>query len=116
MREGGKVMLSRTKLAVATIATMLAGTALAATPALADHMGRGHGGGPGFGFSFGVGPGPYYGYNGYYEPAVPEYDYTYSEPAYVYNDTEAWCAARFRTYDSVTHTYTGYDGLPHRCP
>ncbi len=134
-------MHTKTKLAVASIATaaMLAGSTLIAGPAAAAPfhgpgmgtmtfagpgggdwwMRRGghwhHGGngwiGPAIGFGAGVAVGsalayPYYGYG-------PYYDYG---PSYVYNDADAWCAARYRTYDPVTHTYTGYDGLPHPCP
>jgi hypothetical protein len=76
----------------------------------------------GFGAGVTVGPAPYYAYD---EPsyAYGEPSYTYSEPAYTYtersyvdNDMDAYCAARFRTYDPVTHTYMGYDGLRHSCP
>lgn len=87
-----------------------------------------HGGGwigPAVGFGAGVAVGsalaaPYYAapYYAYDEPYYG-YDapvYTYSRPYDAYNDADAYCAARFRTYDPVTHTYMGYDGLPHPCP
>lgn len=41
----------------------------------------------------------------YYEPA----------PAAV-GDPIAYCAQRFRSYDPVSQTYVGRDGLRHRCP
>jgi len=93
------------------------------------HHGRHHGGGnwigPAIGFGAGVAIGsalaaPYYDapYYAYDEPpyVYEEPSYTYSRPDYADNDAEAYCAARFRTYDPVTHTYMGYDGLPHPCP
>jgi hypothetical protein len=80
--------------------------------------------GPAFGFGAGVavGPAPYYTYDEpNYAYSEPSYTYTapaytYTAPAYAYNDADAWCAARFRTYDPTTGTYMGYDGLPHSCP
>jgi hypothetical protein len=117
-------MLTMTKLALAAAAA-LAATALAVVPASADPMWGNHGHwhhGPdvGFGFSFG---GPYYGYDGYYAPGYA-YDYgepdygppAYAPPAYASNDAEAYCASRFRSYNPVTQSYTGYDGLQHPCP
>jgi hypothetical protein len=64
--------------------------------------------GPAIGFGAGVAIGsalaaPYYG--------AP---YAYG-PAYAYDDSSSSCAARFRSYNPVTHTYTGYDGLQHPC-
>jgi hypothetical protein len=114
-------MLPRTKLALAAAAA-LAASALVTIPASADPMWGGdhghwhHGPDVGFGFSFG---GPYYGYDGYYAPG---YAYDYGEPDYgpppdyADNNAEAYCAARFRSYDPVTRTYTGYDGVQHPCP
>jgi len=40
----------------------------------------------------------------------------YAPPAYASNDAEAYCASRFRSYNPVTQSYTGYDGLQHPCP
>jgi hypothetical protein len=31
-------------------------------------------------------------------------------------DSVAYCAAHFRSYDSSTGTYLGYDGMRHSCP
>jgi hypothetical protein len=31
-------------------------------------------------------------------------------------NTDAYCAQRFRSYDPVTHSYLGYDGMVHACP
>jgi hypothetical protein len=28
----------------------------------------------------------------------------------------AWCAQHYKTYNPYTGTFTGYDGLQHRCP
>lgn len=80
-----------------------------------DHHGDWSGGGFGIGLGFG---GPYYGYDGYYGDYAYDYgpSYYYSAPAYAYNDANAYCASRFRSYNPVTHTYTGYDGLQHPCP
>jgi hypothetical protein len=32
------------------------------------------------------------------------------------NDTVAYCAQRYRSYDPASGTYTGYDGNRHPCP
>lgn len=32
------------------------------------------------------------------------------------NDSVAYCAQRYRSYNPATGTYTGYDGLQHPCP
>jgi hypothetical protein len=63
---------------------------------------------------------PYYFYDPYYHPYYDApYDYgPYYHPpkSYSYRDPIASCAARFHTYNPVTHTYIGKGGLPHRCP
>jgi hypothetical protein len=83
-------------------------------------------------FNFGQ---PYYGYSYYglypYSSApyyyAPDYDAPYYyEPYhyhpryhsgyYGYGDPATSCAARFHTYNPVTHTYIGKDGRPHHCP
>lgn len=53
----------------------------------------------------------YYGYpSGYYGPV-------YAVPApYLGGDAVAYCVQRFRSYDSYSGTYLGYDGLRHPCP
>jgi hypothetical protein len=40
-----------------------------------------------------------------------------NQPRYVYggDSYNSYCAQRFRTFDPATGTYTGYDGLQHRC-
>jgi hypothetical protein len=50
--------------------------------------------------------------------ARPAYGYGYGAPVAVYpaNDAVAYCESRFRSYNPATGTYTGYDGLYHRCP
>lgn len=49
---------------------------------------------------------PYYGYGGpYYAPA----------PRYRYSNHDAYCHSRFRSYNSATGLYFGYDGRYHRC-
>jgi hypothetical protein len=47
---------------------------------------------------------PYYGGYGY-APA----------PRYRYSNHDAYCHARFRSYNSATGFYLGYDGHYHRC-
>ena len=47
---------------------------------------------------------PYYGY--YPRP------YRYQA---AYGNRDAYCHLRFRSYNSHTRTYTGYDGRQHRC-
>jgi hypothetical protein len=73
---------------------------------------HGHYRGYGYGY-FGAGlvagallAAPYYGYD----------YYPYGYGASGYGDADAYCVARFRTYDPATHTYIGYDGLLHHCP
>ena len=46
---------------------------------------------------------------------------TYAPPLYApvppeIADAIAYCARRYRSYDPVTQTYLGYDGLRHPCP
>lgn len=38
----------------------------------------------------------------------------YGRPGY--SSAEAYCAQRFRSWDPVSRTYLGYDGLRHPCP
>jgi hypothetical protein len=40
----------------------------------------------------------------------------YDEPAPVSGDAIAYCRQRFRSYDPVSQTYLGFDGLRHPCP
>jgi hypothetical protein len=40
----------------------------------------------------------------------------YVEPAPVADDAIAYCMRRFRSYDPVSQTYLGFDGLRHPCP
>jgi hypothetical protein len=54
-------------------------------------------------------PRPYY----YYDYGPPAYAY---EPGPGYDDAEACCEARFRSYDPRSGTYMGYDGRRHPCP
>ena len=57
---------------------------------------------------------PYYGY-GYGEPyyGPPRY---HAPPRYrYYGNHDAYCHARFRSYNSATGLYLGYDGRFHRC-
>jgi len=71
-------------------------------------------GGPyqGFGPSYEYYYGP--GYFGPYRYPPPYYDGYY--PRYhEHGDAVASCAARFRSYDPVTHSYLGYDGQRHHC-
>jgi hypothetical protein len=58
---------------------------------------------------------PYYGYGGYYDTGYyPSYGYGASYVAA--GNGSAYCAQRFRSYDPVSGTYLGYDGLRHPCP
>jgi len=54
-------------------------------------------------------------YNDWYAPRyyVPRYYYPRYAPNYGTRDTS--CHARYRSYNSRTGTYTGYDGKQHRC-
>jgi hypothetical protein len=45
-----------------------------------------------------------------YQPAP---GVVYADPG---SDADAYCAARFRSYDPRSGTYLGYDGLRHACP
>jgi hypothetical protein len=39
-----------------------------------------------------------------------------AQPQYYYgNNWDAYCASKYRSYKRSTGTYTGYDGLQHRC-
>lgn len=57
----------------------------------------------------------YYGYPpyGYYAPYPPPYAYYRPYPG---GAGVAYCLRRFRSYDPVSMTYLGYDGLRHPCP
>jgi len=83
--------------------------------------------GPGVGFGAGALIGgaiaasrPWYGYG--YGPSAYGYPYdtydTYAyEPGYsLGGDDIGYCQQRFRSYDPVSRTYLGYDGLRHPCP
>jgi len=54
---------------------------------------------------------PYYYGPYYYGPAYYG-DYAYSPGG----SNEAYCAQRYRSYDSGSGTYLGYDGMRHPCP
>jgi hypothetical protein len=43
-------------------------------------------------------------------------DATVAGPRLVYERDSTYCAQRYRSYDSVTGTFLGYDGLRHPCP
>ena len=49
--------------------------------------------------------------------AAPVYEPypVYGAPAYD-GDARAYCASRFKSWDPVSETYLGYDGLRHPCP
>jgi hypothetical protein len=121
------VMLRKTMLAAfATVAIAVGAISSTIAPASAE---------VGLLFNFGQ---PYYGayYYGlspysfgsdYYSPYFgPGYDAPYDyriyhyhsqyHAAYPYGDPVASCAARFHTYNPVTHTYIGKNGVPHHCP
>ena len=55
----------------------------------------------------------YYGYDDYGYDYGPTY--YYGGGGYGYGGS-SYCASRFRTYDPVSGTYMGYDGLRHPCP
>jgi len=46
-----------------------------------------------------------------YAPAPPP-----PAPAYVAGDAAAYCAQRYRSYDPVSRTFMGYDGVRRPCP
>lgn len=52
---------------------------------------------------------PYYGGPGYYYG--PRY-----APAPVYDDSEAYCMQRYKSYDPASGTYLNYDGNRYPCP
>jgi len=66
----------------------------------------------------------YYGYDPYYYPgpyyaAPPGPVYGPPGPAYgppVAGDPVAYCKQRYKSYDSATGTYLGFDGVRHPCP
>jgi hypothetical protein len=100
----------------------------AATGAIIAAEGRRHRGGyyywrggcylrrPG-GVWFGVAP-SYCGWPGYYPPAAYYPPPAYYPPYAYYAPSAAiaYCARRYRSYDPVTQTFLGYDGLRHPCP
>ncbi len=45
---------------------------------------------------------------------APHYYYA-PRYGYGYGSRDAYCHARYRSYNSYTHTYTGYDGRHHYC-
>lgn len=47
---------------------------------------------------------------------APYYAYAYSPRYRFRGDAVAYCMRRFRSYDPVSGTYLGYDGLRHPCP
>lgn len=53
-------------------------------------------------------PYDYYGY--------PGYDYGYGSYGYAPGGAVAYCEQRFRSYDPISGSYLGYDGLRHPCP
>jgi len=121
---GRSVMFRKTLLATFTTAAVAVGaTSSTIAPASAD-----------IGLFFNLGQ-PYYGayYYGlypfttgsdyyspyYFAPGAPYEVYHYHPPyhsSYSYGDPVASCAARFHTYNPVTHTYIGKNGIPHHCP
>jgi len=128
--------MQRSSKMMALAAMLAAMSAVPVTNADAARWSRGgghwghHGGGFGRGLALGLGGAilggalagsyyygrpRYYGYSGYYD--YDDYDYG---PTYYYGGGygggEARCRATFRSYDPSTGTYTGYDGLTHRCP
>jgi hypothetical protein len=80
--------------------------------------GQGQGQGQGYGYAptagYAYAPGPGYGY-------APTAGYAYAPgPGYANSDEDgddaSYCQQRFRSYDSRSGTYMGYDGLRHSCP
>jgi hypothetical protein len=71
---------------------------------------------------------PSYSTGGYYNPGYsikyryPLYSTSYSNPGYAAgyytssDQTAAYCAHRFKSYDPGSGTYLGYDGQRHPCP
>jgi BA14K-like protein len=67
----------------------------------------------GYDYGYDYAPG-YYGYG--YAPGY-SYDPGYSSYGYSAGGGDvAYCAQRYRSYDPVSGTYLGYDGLRHPCP
>ena len=80
------------------------------------------GGTSGRGGALASGPYAYYDGPGYYE-APAYYDDQYVDdgavavvPAPVGEDSAAYCAQRYRSYDPASQTYLGNDGYRHPCP
>jgi hypothetical protein len=66
------------------------------------------------------GPGPGYAppppaYGGGYGPPPPRYGYGPPPPPR-YSEAAAYCAQRYRSYDPVSQTFMGYDGIRRPCP
>jgi BA14K-like protein len=58
-----------------------------------------------------------YGYD--YYPFFPYgfFGFSHGEAyGYRYGEADAWCAARFHTYNPATHTYVGFGGHLRHCP
>ena len=108
-------MLKRIGLGLATAAAAAALMAATAAPADARTSFSFSIGTGGFGFfPFGrpfYAPTYSYAYAPYYysAPAV-----TYAAP-YGYNSHVAWCQAHYRSYNTATDTFLGYDGKYHYC-
>jgi hypothetical protein len=83
---------------------------------------RGHGGrgwgGAAAGFAAGAILGGIIASQPYYGPGPYYYGPVYGPGPYYYGpgDPVAYCMSRFRSYDPVSGTYMGYDGLRHPCP
>jgi len=56
-----------------------------------------------------------YGPPRYAPPPPPPYGYAPPPPPR-YSEAVAYCAQRYRSYDPVSQTFLGYDGLRHPCP
>jgi hypothetical protein len=66
---------------------------------------------------------PGYGYQanpayGYQDAPDPGYGYGYAQPVatYAVGESAAYCESHFRSFNPVTGTYLGFDGLEHPCP
>ncbi|SDR54093.1 BA14K-like protein [Rhizobiales bacterium GAS113] len=61
---------------------------------------------------------PGYDYRGYGYQDAPDPGYAYAQPAPAYagGGSVAYCESQFRSYNPVTGTYLGFDGLEHPCP
>jgi hypothetical protein len=69
---------------------------------------------------YGAYPNYAYGYGGY-GPYAGVYDYAPGPtvapgPMVAQGGDVAYCEQRFRSYDTASGTYLGYDGLRHSCP